>query len=299
MPAREADDADAAGQNDTGDGEYTISGIEAPTFAAPLASPGDAEAEARKEAGVGIGLADDLCGPSARPSSRASSPATSRRPSICCCSSSPAACSPPATMTTCSTSGRPRHRTVRPCGSTTMLSAPSMLVRSTSRSTGPRKSSTGPACPMPRAFAELRALPERDKQILFASCVARTLKGPAGVRTQSPARGRSDRRPARHRLRRRCPRQPRSALDRRSAVVAAAQGPHPRHRPRNAGRDLGASGGQAEEGGDRQGDAGRLRPRRRRARRGHGRGPRRGHRLDTARLPRLRYGHRRRQRCGR
>ena len=33
-----------------------------PHFAAPLASPGDAEAEARKEVGVGIGLADDSAG---------------------------------------------------------------------------------------------------------------------------------------------------------------------------------------------------------------------------------------------
>ena len=55
MPAREAGDADAAG-----DEEDVLSGIEAPTLAAPFASPGDAEAEARKEAGVGIGLADDL-----------------------------------------------------------------------------------------------------------------------------------------------------------------------------------------------------------------------------------------------
>ena len=60
MPAREAGEAGAAGHDDTGDGENTISGIDAPTFMAPLASPGDAEAEARKEAGVGIGLADDL-----------------------------------------------------------------------------------------------------------------------------------------------------------------------------------------------------------------------------------------------
>ena len=60
MPARESGEADAAGHDDTGDEENTISGIDAPTFVAPLASPGDAEAEARKEAGVGIGLADDL-----------------------------------------------------------------------------------------------------------------------------------------------------------------------------------------------------------------------------------------------
>ena len=46
MPAREAGDAGAAGHDDTGDGENTISGIEAPTLTAPLASPGDAESEA-------------------------------------------------------------------------------------------------------------------------------------------------------------------------------------------------------------------------------------------------------------
>ena len=60
MPARESGDADADGHDDTGDGESASSGIDAPTFVAPLASPCDAEAEARKEAGVGIGLADDL-----------------------------------------------------------------------------------------------------------------------------------------------------------------------------------------------------------------------------------------------
>ena len=60
MPAREAGDAAAPRHDDTADGEETFSGIDAPTFVAPLASPGDAEAEARKEAGVGIGLADDL-----------------------------------------------------------------------------------------------------------------------------------------------------------------------------------------------------------------------------------------------
>ena len=60
MPAPESGEADMAGQDDTGDGESASSSIEAPTLAAPLGSPGDAEAEARKEAGVGIGLADDL-----------------------------------------------------------------------------------------------------------------------------------------------------------------------------------------------------------------------------------------------
>ena len=60
MPAREAGDANMAGQDDTGDGESASSSIEAPTLADPHASSVDVEAEARKEAGVGIGLADDL-----------------------------------------------------------------------------------------------------------------------------------------------------------------------------------------------------------------------------------------------
>ena len=150
MPARESGEVDAAGHDDTGDEENTISGIDAPTLAAlPSLLPAMRKPRrARKRASASS--SPTICGPSARPSSRASSPATSRRPSICCCSSSPGACSPPATMMTHSTSGRPRHRTVPPCGSTTTPSAPSMWVKSTSRSTGPRKSSTGPACPMTR-----------------------------------------------------------------------------------------------------------------------------------------------------
>ena len=122
MPAREAGDA---GRPDT-----TIPGTRRtpspasmrphswrPSLLPAMRKP----RRARKRASASA--SPTTCGPSARPSSRASSLATSRRPSICCCSSSPAACSPTATMTTHSTSGRPRHRTVRPCGSTTMLSA--------------------------------------------------------------------------------------------------------------------------------------------------------------------------------
>ena len=74
-----------------------------------------------------------------------------------------AACSPPATMMTHSTSGRPRHRTVPPCVSTTTPSAPSMSARSTSRSTVPRKSSTGPACPMTRPSQNLGRFPNGTK----------------------------------------------------------------------------------------------------------------------------------------
>ena len=118
-----------------------------------------------------------LCGPSARPSSRASSPATSRRPSICCCSSSPGACSPAATMTTRSTSGQPRPRTVRPCGSTTMLSATINVGEKHLEIDRAAQKLDWTGLSDTEAFAELRALPERDKRTLFASCVARTLKG--------------------------------------------------------------------------------------------------------------------------
>ena len=150
MPAREAGDADAGRTRRYRRRERTPfpASMRPHSWLPSLLPAMRKPRRARKRASASA--SPTICGPSARPSSRASSPATSRRPSICCCSSSPGACSPAATMTTRSTSGQPRPRTVRPCGSTTMLSAPSMSARSTSRSTVPRKSSTGPACPMPR-----------------------------------------------------------------------------------------------------------------------------------------------------
>ena len=292
MPARESNDANMAGQDDTGDGESASSSIEAPTFVATLASPGDAEAEARKEAGVGIGLADDL---------RAIRTAIVKSQLAC---DFEAAFDLLLFQLARSVFTNGYHDDALDIRATETPDRPAMRVNDDAFGNtnvgekhleidraGQKLDWTG--LPDAEAFAELRALPERDKRTLFASCVARTLKGQLAFEPKARPRSRSDRRPARHRFRRRRPRQPRTDLDRRSAVVAAAQGPHPRRRPRNAGRGLGASGGQAEEGGDRQSDAGRLRPRRRRARRGHGRGSYRGDRLDTARLPRLRYGRRR------
>ena len=176
MPAREADDADAAGQNDTGDGEYTISGIEAPTLAAPLASPGDAEAKARKEAGVGIGLADDL---------RAIRTAIVK---------SQLACDFEAAFDlllfqfarSVFTSGY--HDDALDIRATETPDRPAMRVNDDAFGTinvgekhleidwaAQKLDWTG--LPDDEAFAELRALPERDKRTLFASCVARTLKG--------------------------------------------------------------------------------------------------------------------------
>ena len=59
MPAREPIDASGDGHGESG-GEGAFSGIEAPSISPLDTSQGNAEAEARRQAGVGIGLADDL-----------------------------------------------------------------------------------------------------------------------------------------------------------------------------------------------------------------------------------------------
>ena len=176
MPAREAGDADMAGQDDTSDGESASSGIEAPTLAAPLASPGDAEAEARKEAGVGIGLADDL---------RAIRTAIVK---------SQLACDFEAAfdlllfqlarsvftsgyhdgaldIRAVETPDRPATRVNDDAFGTVNVGAKHLEIDRAAQ----KLDWTG--LPDAEAFAELRALPERDKRTLFASCVARTLKG--------------------------------------------------------------------------------------------------------------------------
>ena len=176
MPAREAGEAGAGGHDDTGDEENTISGIEAPTFVATLASPGDAEAEARKEAGVGIGLADDL---------RAIRTAIVK---------SQLACDFEAAFDlllfqlarSVFTSGY--HDGALDIRATETPDRPAMRVnddafgdinvgemhleidRAAQKLDWTGLSDT-------EAFAELRALPEQDKRTLFASCVARMLKG--------------------------------------------------------------------------------------------------------------------------
>ena len=176
MPAREAGDADSAGQDDTGDGENTISGIKAPTLVAPLASPGDAEAEARKEAGVGIGLAGDL---------RAIRTAIVK---------SQLACDFEAAFDlllfqlarSVFTSGY--HDDALDIRAAETPDRPAMRVNDDAFGTvnvGEKHLEIDRAAqkldwtglPDAEAFAELRALPERDKHILFASCIARTLKG--------------------------------------------------------------------------------------------------------------------------
>ena len=176
IPAREAGDANMTGQDDTSDGESASSGIEAPTLAAPLASPGDAEAEARKEAGVGIGLADDL---------RAIRTAIVK---------SQLACDFDAAFDlllfqlarSVFTSGY--HDDALDIRAAETPDRPAMRVNDDAFGTinvgekhleidraGQKLDWAG--LPDDEAFAELRALPERDKRTLFASCVARTLKG--------------------------------------------------------------------------------------------------------------------------
>ena len=176
MPAREAGDAGAAGHDDTADGEETFSGIDAPTFVAPLASPGDAEAEARKEAGVGIGLADDL---------RAIRTAIVKSQLACDFLAAfdlllfQLARSVFTTgyhddaldIRVVETPDRPAMRVNDDAFGTINVGEKQLEIdRAAQKLEWAGLSDT-------EAFAELRALPERDKRTLFASCVARTLKG--------------------------------------------------------------------------------------------------------------------------
>ena len=166
----------AAGQDDTGDGESASSGIEAPTFVAPLASPGDAEAEARKEAGVGIGLADDL---------RAIRTAIVKSQLAC---DFEAAFDLLLFQLARSVFTNGYHDDALDIRAAETPDRPAMRVNDDAFGTinvGEKHLEIDRAAqkldwtglPDDEAFAELRALPERDKRTLFASCVARTLKG--------------------------------------------------------------------------------------------------------------------------
>ena len=165
-----------AGQDDTGDGESASSGIEAPTLAAPLASPGDAEAEARKEVGVGIGLADDL---------RAIRTAIVKSQLAC---DFEAAFDLLLFQLARSVFTTGYHDGALDIRAAETPDRPAMRVNDDAFGTinvgekhleidraGQKLDWTG--LPDDEAFAELRALPEQDKRTLFASCVARTLKG--------------------------------------------------------------------------------------------------------------------------
>ena len=148
--------------------------------------------------------------------------------------------------------------------------------------------------PDTEAFGEMRALPERDKRTLFASCIARTLKGQLAFEPKArpeveatvarldidfaaAVRGNRDQVWTADLLWSRL---------RKDRILAVAR------------ETLGETWAQAEakqkKARHRQGRWRTPSPMATAcARRGHGRGPRRGRRLDAARLPRLRYGHRR------
>ena len=175
MPVREAGDANMAEPDDTGDGGTASSGIDAPTFVAPLASPGDAEAEARKEAGVGIGLADDL---------RAIRTAIVKSQLAC---DFDAAFDLLLFQLARSVFTTGYHDDALDIRAAETPDRPAMRVNDDAFGNinvgekhleidraGQKLDWAG--LPDDEAFAELRALPERDKRTLFASSVARTLK---------------------------------------------------------------------------------------------------------------------------
>ena len=176
MPAHASENANAAGQDDTGDGERASSGIDPPAFVAALASPGDAAAEARKEAGVGIGLADDL---------RAIRTAIVKSQLAC---DFEAAFDLLLFQLARSVFTNGYHDDALDIRATETPDRPAMRVNDDAfgdinigekhleiDSAAQKLDWTGLSDT--EAFAELRALPERDKRTLFASCVARTLKG--------------------------------------------------------------------------------------------------------------------------
>ena len=176
MPACESKDANMAVQDDTGDGESASSSIEAPTLAAPIASPGDAEAEARKEAGVGIGLADDL---------RAIRTAIVKSQLAC---DFDVAFDLLLFQLARGVFTNGYHDDALDIRAAETPDRPAMRVNDDAFGTvnvGEKHLEIDRAAqkldwaglPDVEGFTELRALPERDKRALFASCVARTLKG--------------------------------------------------------------------------------------------------------------------------
>ena len=128
------------------------------------------------------------------------------------------------------------------------------------------------------AFTTLRALPEADKQALFAACVARTLKGQLAF--EHGARPEFEATVARLGIVFATQVRPHG----RVVLVAHHQGPHVRRCPRHPGRGLGAGPRQAQEDGTGPGDGGSLRGRRCGGGRRPGRSARAGAVLGHARV---------------
>ena len=132
------------------------------------------------------------------------------------------------------------------------------------------------------AFAAMRALPEADKQALFAAAVSRTIKGrlafEPGARPELEATiARLDIDFAKHV-------RPGAAM--LWSRIRKDRIPH--HRASDPGSRLGLVARKIQEGGPRPRDGGSLR--RRPARRAEPQGPGRRPRLDAARIHALRYG---------
>ena len=180
IPARQPGDAGAAGDGDTcidtGNGENAGSGIEAPAISGGAGGAGDAEAEARKEAGVGVGLADDL---------RAIRTAIVKSHLA---GDFEAAFDLLLFQLARSIFTPGYHDDALDIRAAETPDRPALRVNDDAFgaiNVGEKHFETGRSghnlawagLPDAETFSALRALPERDKRALFASCVARTLKG--------------------------------------------------------------------------------------------------------------------------
>ena len=193
MPEGEAGTANGSG---SGSGPARVPGapdgacgrIDAPALAGPAAAPADPEAAARKEAGVGIGLADDL---------RAVRTGIVKARLACDFDAAFDLFLFQAAHAVFGTGCRDDALdvAVRPTPERPPMRGNDESFVSVN--VGEKLLAIDRAgLPLdwlgkPEAFAELRRLPEREKRQLFASCVARTLKGQlafeAGARPETEA----------------------------------------------------------------------------------------------------------------
>ena len=185
MP-KPADSGDSAGGDaGDGDGNDIAQPFQSPAVSAPIASPPDPEAQARKggpASGSGFRTTSVR---SARHWSRRIWATTSRPPSTSCCSNSAAPCSPIETVPMRSTS-RARETPDRP---TMRMNDKDFGSWSPGEAMLPDRSDL----PLDwltvkddgESFAALRALPEADKQRLFAASVARTVQGQLAFEPQA------------------------------------------------------------------------------------------------------------------
>ena len=198
MPEREPGTANGAGSGsdpartpggrDAGYGE--AGRIDAPAFSGPAAAPADLEAAARKEAGVGIGLADDL---------RAVRAGIVKARLACDFDAAFDLLLFQLAHAVFGTGYRddaldvavrptPERPSMRANDENFLSINAGEKLLTIDRASLPLDWLDKPAA---ESFAELRRLPERKKRHLFASCVARTLRGQlafeAGARPETEA----------------------------------------------------------------------------------------------------------------